>query len=171
MKSIVTITLTGLVIGGCGSADDSVSDAVESTTQVATAVSIQPGQVMADNVIIFDKGRALSRGPVKMALGETDPATGEKVYTGRMGQPEPAGPKIAFVVRSVPEGVLKDYHDHGIAMSENTAYLLPEGVQLSPDALRDMTPVGAIDTELSNEEIVALFGVQIPEPQWVPAPD
>ncbi len=162
MRIIPVIALLFFIIGGCGAGKDAKTSA---------ALLLEVGQVSADNVAIYDNGRTLAMGPMKMALGETDPATGEKIFTGRLGAPEPAGPKIVFVVKAISPEEKKNYKDHGIEMAEYTAYMLAENARLSPDALRDMTMIGRIGPAMTNDEIVALFDVEVPEPQWAPAPN
>ena len=125
------------------------------------AATVKAGEVVADNVVIDDNGRARSAGPMAFALGEPDPQSGEMIYTGRVGNPMLLGPKIVYVFRAIPQEASARFAEQGLKISEHTAWLLPEKTQPDADAIRNATFLGKVDPTLSDEQVLALFGIGV----------
>ena len=120
---------------------------------------VEPGVLIADNVVIDDNGRGRAAGPIGFALGEPDPASGEMQFTGRVGAQILIGPKIVYVFRTIPSDAAERFNKDGVKVREHAAYLLPEGAQPTLDAIRDAELIGRVDPALSEEEVLALFGL------------
>ncbi len=125
------------------------------------AATLKPEEIAANNVIIDDNGSLRTLGAFKMAFGQTDPETGEKVFTREFGAPKIAGPTVVYVFKAIRAEDVDHLNQQGIKATENTAYLLPDGVDAFSDidAFKEMQLIGPIDPTLSDVELGALFGL------------
>lgn len=120
---------------------------------------VEAGAYEADNVIIDHMGMTKTSGPMVFSLGEPDPNTGEMLYTGRVGGPEPSGPRIVYVFKLLQPELRRELSANGIHVKSYNAYLLPERAKVTQEALGAAEPLGSIDPEMSDKEILALFGL------------
>ncbi len=109
----------------------------------AAAREIAAGDFVANNMIIYDRGRQSTFGDQMLSTS---------------GDFAPAGPTVIYVIRSVSEAALEGATKDGVHIIEHTAYLVPAGKQLTLDVMKEMKPLGHVDADLSEAEVKALFG-------------
>ncbi len=77
---------------------------------------------------------------------------------GSSGNFEPVGPTIVLIVRNVSQAGLDELAADGIQVEPHTAYLLAEGDKTpTNEALKRMSPIGAVDAALSPAEVRTYF--------------
>ena len=167
LKHFVTFGLAAILLAvGCVDQEkQSEADVAEagSTDTIASdaPTALAAEDVVANNVIIDHDGSTRALGAFKIAFGQTDPETGEKVFTREFGAPVLAGPTVVYVFKSIRAEDFDSLSQHGVKVEENTAYLLPTGVDAFSDinAFKEMQRIGPIDPALSDDELGALFGL------------
>lgn len=134
MRALLFVLLCSFVTIGCSG---------QKANERAASKPIEVGDVVANNIIIYSAGRRSSYGD-QMLNGD--------------GSFAPAGPTVIYVVRSVSEAEIADLKKEGVNIIAHTAYKVPARTLLSLDVLKAMKPVGHVDAELSDAEVMALFG-------------
>lgn len=141
-----------IAVSGCG------EESAEKTSKAKMAL-VAAGEIEADNVVIDNLGLTKMTGSMLFSLGEPDPTTGEMLYTGRVGGPKPAGPVIVYVFKRVNPETSASLAAAGVTVDDYTAYRLPDGADLTIDALREAQAIGRIDPNMTDDDIIALFGL------------
>lgn len=131
MRTPWMLTLT--LLAACGAQEDAGDPRV---------VALREGELPADNLIIYDRGRRKTMGTQVL---------------GASGSFELAGPTVVYVFRSFNPDDAEQMQRDGIVARENSAYLLPSGASPTLDALQRMQLIGPIDPAMDDEQLALKF--------------
>jgi len=133
MKALLSSFVLLFLLGACSG---------QGGYEKAAAKEFSAGDIVADNMIIYDGGRQSTYG--------------DQSLTGSGGF-APMGPNVVYVIRSVSSTALEKAKEDGLHIIAHTAYRIPAGEPLSFEVMKEMKPIGHVDSELSEAEVMALF--------------
>lgn len=133
MRTRMPWMLTLTLLAACGAPDDTGDPRVQ---------QLRDGELPADNLIIYDRGR---RKTVGMQV------------LGASGSFELAGPTVVYVFRTFNPGDAEQMRRDGISAEENSAFLLPSGAAPTLEALQQMRLIGPVDPAMTDEQLAREF--------------